>query len=158
MASCDTAQRGQAATKVAQTGSLLCRGLAIRRAPPTASRRNSRLTICATKNRRGVRRFREILIDWQSALQILTLAATSLTVCLPRCLPQPKPAQMRSAGAVENAAPVTHRAGALRSDGRAECTARGPRRPLAIFRACATLISEVTEISETNNQPERYLP
>src|SRR5439155_14062017 len=26
--------------------------------------------------------------------------------------------------------------------GRAECTARGPRRPLAIFRACATLISE----------------
>ena len=42
---------------VAQTGSLLCRGLAIRRRrqrgdnPPTASRRHSRLPTCATKHR-----------------------------------------------------------------------------------------------------------
>ena len=70
----DTAQRGQAATKVAQTGSLLCRGLAIRRAPPTCqsakqqidnlryekssrgatiSADTDRLTICATLNGYG---------------------------------------------------------------------------------------------------------
>src|SRR6266487_368186 len=53
------------ATPVAQTGSLLCRGLVIRWRRPTASRRNSRLPICATRNRRGPRRFGQLVIDFR---------------------------------------------------------------------------------------------
>src|SRR5438093_7422979 len=78
----DTAQRGGAATKVAQSCTLPYRRFAIgwpfgvthrltRSSPPQNTiLRYSRLQICATKNRRDMRRFPEVLID-KSALRRL---------------------------------------------------------------------------------------